>query len=112
MSPETENEGSLDNKHILVSQSEPLRTDAPSSAEERKDLILYLRPSKISKLIKRQIDLGLNLTKFKKDFSFTRAFDKMACLGLGLTVFDLGSDGLLSYNFLRLCIQILKLLIF
>ena len=83
MSPEKENIGGLHNENISMILSEPFMADLSSASMEsnkRKDLILYLMPTKIYGVVGTSEDIKLNLTKFKNDFSFTRAFDKMALL--------------------------------
>ena len=43
----------------------------------------------------------INLTKFKKEFSLSRSFDKIAFFGFCLGIFEFGSDAWLSYNFIH-----------
>ena len=44
--------------------------------------------------------IDLNLTKYRKNLS-RNTIDKVACLSTVLYMFEIGSDGALSYNFLN-----------
>ena len=44
--------------------------------------------------------IKINLTKFKNEFSLRRSFDKIAFFGFCLGLFEFGSDGWLSYDYI------------
>ena len=48
-----------------------------------------------------RITTTLNLTKFKKDFSIRKAFDKVAFIGFCLGVYEIVTDLLTSYTFIH-----------
>ena len=67
------------------------------------DFILTLSETTLYATIvskKETFKVNLNLTKFRTNFSF-KTIDKIAILSTVLYIFDIGSDGSLSYNFLH-----------
>ena len=75
----------------------------PDTPTQDNDLILTLSESKFYKFIEKKgerFKVSLNLTKYRTNFSF-KTIDKIALLSTGLYIFEVGSDGLLSYYFVH-----------
>ena len=66
--------------------------------EERHDLKFVFHKKNLSG---DRITTTLNLTKFKKDFSIRKTFDKIAFIGFCLGVYEIVTDLLSSYNFIH-----------
>ena len=66
--------------------------------DERRDLKFVFHKKNLSG---DRITTTLNLTKFKKDFSIRKAFDKVAFIGFCLGVYEIVTDLLSSYNFIH-----------
>ena len=66
--------------------------------EERNDLKFVFHKKNLSG---EHITTTLNLTKFKKDFSIRKTFDKIAFIGFCLGVYEIVTDLLSSYNFIH-----------
>ena len=77
-----------------------------SSTDSTDDLILTINEHDAIKVAStsgmRNTSLGyqLNLTKLWKSFSFKKSFNKMACVGFFLSLFNIGSDYFLSNSFI------------
>ena len=75
----------------------------PDTSTQDNDFILTLKETRLFKKIYKKeetFEANLNLTKYWANFSF-KTIDKIAILSTGLYIFDIGSDGSLSYNFLH-----------
>jgi hypothetical protein len=75
----------------------------PDNPTQDNDLILTLSETRFYKFIEKKgerFKVNLNLTKYRTNFSF-KTIDKIAILSTGLYIFDVGSDGLLSYYFVH-----------
>ena len=85
-----------------ASGSEKTEQFLPQTSTQDDDFILTLSETRIYKTIskKEAFKVNLNLTKYWTNFSF-KTIDKMAILSTILYIFDIGSDGSLSYSFLH-----------
>ena len=87
----------------MDSENAPTESDLllPGTSTHDNDFILTLKETRYYKRIgnTNNFKVNLNLTKYWTNFSFNTV-DKIAILSSGLYIFDIGSDGSLSYNFL------------
>ena len=88
----------------MDSENAPTESDLllPGTSTQDNDFILTLKETRYYKRIgnTNYFKVNLNLTKYWTNFSFNTV-DKIAILSSGLYIFDIGSDGSLSYNFLH-----------
>ena len=88
----------------MDSENAPTESDPllPGTSTQDNDFILTLKETRYYKRIgnTNHFKVNLNLTKYWTNFSFNTV-DKIAILSSGLYIFDIGSDGSLSYNFLH-----------
>ena len=85
----------------MDSMSEKAEQVLPDTQDD--DFILTLSETPFyAKIVskKEAFKVNLNLTKYWTNFSF-KTIDKIAILSTVLYIFDIGSDGSLSYNFLH-----------
>ena len=85
----------------MDSESEKAEQVLPDTSTQDDDFILTVGETRLyAKISKKEaFKVNLNLTKYWTNFSFNTV-DKIAILSSGLYIFDIGSDGSLSYNFL------------
>ena len=86
----------------MDSESEKAEQVLPDTSTQDDDFILTLGETRFyAKIMKKEaFKVNLNLSKYWTNFSF-KTIDKIAILSTGLYIFDIGSDGSLSYSFLH-----------